>query len=72
MNDEHLVFESCPECWKVGQANALYLDGESLACPVHGEVSSQRKVEYLRAGSLFLLGQVPTRTPPVLNSDCIS
>ena len=56
------TFEACPDCNQRGVANALYWDGEILACPVHGEVTdSQRMAEYRRLGSLFLLGKVPTQ-----------
>ena len=63
MND---VFTACPECHADGIANALYWDGEILACPVHGEVTdSQRMAEYRQHASLFLLGKVPSRKSPV-------
>ena len=60
MND---VFEGCPECQAEGKGNALYYDGEVVACPVHGEVTDpQRMAAYRQHGSRFLLGKVPKRT----------
>ena len=65
------VIPMCQECFAQGVANALYNDGMTVACPVHGEVSSQRMADYLERGTLFLVGdwgRGQARGLPALNN----
>ena len=65
MSDEkpqnELSFAGCDKCTADGAVNALYLWDENverhIACPAHGEISNQRKAEYEKVGTKFLIGK---------------
>ena len=59
--NEDTQFTACDACCAEGSPNALYMWDEHgerhIACPVHGEISDQRKAEYAKAGMSFLIGR---------------